>query len=481
MHKSRRLLTLILVLAFVVLVRLAMAWSWEWSLLLFVPVIAFGIRDVVRWRRRDDRRSVVRALMRCLERLRLQAIFHFKGGLVHRHSAEPIRYCPKCGYPMKPGRCPECGVESARERLRRSPPGRIRRHKWKIAAIVIAGTAYWGGGHVYHHVNWEIARSNETLFDLAKIGNGRALAELESRFESGKLSKPEKTRLFDQSLSTNLETISPYPSDAAALMVRLNVESSLPTVPFHYRYYLRYFDILVDGQSVRRAEVQNRSTSEERFRGRWSLRAPPQKPGRHELTVKAIICLSSGGNDPDTIDFFSECKTQVKASNAIEVVDRPFTEFLEAIHDPQTAEFMEASVHVSVHVLPVFDGLRTTGRQTKVIRVQQGGHPLPLIANVEARIAGDATYQKLGSVWLTRPGYKDFDLETLSPILATAEKLDVRLIPNLQEVFCSSMATGTKYYDVEIHKNNLVVSQPDSWSVYRSDIFSNPALTQGNR
>ena len=79
----------------------------------------------------------------------------------------PDGFCPKCGYAMDPGTCPECGLRVYRSDLAAIPPNlqRIRTRRRVIRFGVVLGVLIIGW-YGYRTVNWVKLLPTSTLLYL---------------------------------------------------------------------------------------------------------------------------------------------------------------------------------------------------------------------------------------------------------------------------------------------------------------------------
>lgn len=120
---------------------------------------------------------------------------------------EPAGWCPKCGYRMEPGVCPECGTVVDRP-LRRDP--RVTRRRWYqravlfIACVGVAGLGWWNRdelairfwptGHLIHL--WENAQGEwrDWSTDILSARSSRLAASEFPGIES-------RTRLLEREIA----------------------------------------------------------------------------------------------------------------------------------------------------------------------------------------------------------------------------------------------------------------------------------------
>src|SRR5262245_46401505 len=63
---------------------------------------------------------------------------------------QPTGYCPRCGYQMDAGRCPECGKAVSRPAKRDPRAGRgrlLRAGRRLVTAMLLVLAMYYGGGY----------------------------------------------------------------------------------------------------------------------------------------------------------------------------------------------------------------------------------------------------------------------------------------------------------------------------------------------
>lgn len=433
---NARLTWLLAFLILALLVRFAMEWGPEWSLILLFPLGYLLARDIRRWRRGSVEFSLLRGILRTILRGRFRVSFLFHRGLVHRDPSRPKGYCPKCGYPMNPGICTECGTDVGIMRLRRSAPSKLWQYRGKVITAIAVVTLICVGKYLHDNYAWAQARSNDTLFDLMAVGNDPAIRELENRHRAGKLSKTESAQLFDRSLSTSLQLLSPYPSDAN-LGFMLNIDSSLPTLVMDHGFYIGKHVILCDGEVLQRSEEDKRRRSRNEFMGRWMIFTKAVKPGTHEISVKGEFILSDGVGSAATIDLLAVHQTPFLASGTIEVVEQPSTDFLQQLTDRKTiAEYARNTYIEATYALPTAStGFRYDPNPEKIIRVGRSSNELPMIGRIEIRPTGqpNAAWQLLGRVYITGFNYTDYPISKIES-LRDVSRVDVRFVPEPTQV-----------------------------------------------
>lgn len=101
---------------------------------------------------------------------------------------EPIGYCPRCGYRIDPGQCPECGAVVARPQPRppRSICAKLARAAWLVIGLAVAALGvrfaapwlareYWPTGHLCQLANengrWSNWAVSVLSYRLAKRTN----------------------------------------------------------------------------------------------------------------------------------------------------------------------------------------------------------------------------------------------------------------------------------------------------------------------
>lgn len=452
-----------LILLAVVLVRLAMEWRTEAWLVILLPVAFFGLRDLRRWRQGSRAFSLTRTLLRKLHRSRLALGYMLRGGLVRRERAQPGGYCPRCGYPINPGRCPECGIEATAETIRKSPPGRIRRHRGKIALAVISLAIAWGAHHAYQNVNWTARRSTQSLFGLMSLGNSLAVEELESRFRRGVLNTAEKKKLWDTSLKSRLKVVSPYPAESHSPFL-LIAESSLPGLSMEYEYFLKEFEILVDGELNYRSNDGKIRSSMRRYRGEWFLTSHPIKPGIHDVTIRGDIVISGGDLGSDTVDLLAVHRCRMGAGGTVEIIDRPAIEFLKPLGDSPLRKSIREGLLISTTLAPNWEPGAQFREVISCVQVHMNSFGR-VSGFLEAKPSGtdDSAYRVLRRTSLRANNNFWYPIDNG---LEVEEMIDVRFRPD-PNIAAQYLLFGTEpYFDETIEVKELVVRKPQDYGSF---------------
>lgn len=454
---NSRIAWLVGFLLLAILIRVAMEWHPEWSLILLLPFGYLLARDIRRWRGNSSKYSLVRSVLRLLVRWRLQISFLLQRGLVHRGPSEPKGYCPKCGYPINPGICTECGMLVTKGKLRRSAPSRIWQHRGKVVATVAIIALIYAGKYLHQNYDWTQARSNETLFDLMSIRNDPAIRELEDRHRGGKLNKAESARLFDRSLSSKLVLMPTFPSDAN-LSFMLHVDLSLPTICMEHHFFLGDYRVYCDGEVLYDSVKDSRRRSQRDFMGRWHIIASHVRPGSHEISLKGTVVISNGVDSVQLIDLLAVHHAPIVATGTVEAVSRPSIEFLERITDPKTvAQYArDTYIELTYSIPSRSTGFNYNMTPEKVIRLGRSSTIYPFIGRVEIRRSGepDSAYQFLGRVSTTGFNWTDYPFSRVES-LADADRLDVRFIPEPTRIVQHLPLGISSYCDVALEQTEL--------------------------
>ncbi len=144
--------------------------------------------------------------------------------------AGPTGFCPRCGYPISPGRCSECGSLVSADRILADHGQYARRHIFRRArpAILVALIAICFFT-LKNRVDWITWVPSGLLLHCQGLQRDAATLELLRRLEAGDLTAAQAARLRDQGLEVtiNLPRRLPYPQ---RVLVRLSV-SAVPQLP----------------------------------------------------------------------------------------------------------------------------------------------------------------------------------------------------------------------------------------------------------
>lgn len=301
----------------------------------------------------------------------------------------PAGFCPRCGYPIDPGRCSECGTDVSSEKLARVDP-RITRRKLRRRGI--AALALLAIGIAAVKAPWlEIAPTSLLLF-LQKPRYNAVAKELERREALSLLTAEQDNRCAAQSffVEPRLDVVSPYPAGIRVRTAMLCSDSLM-------RYFgCRFDDVVVriDGvvfDSYPALLIPNLKGSPRTFEASCLL--PPLLPGRHRIEVSGVItktvppwfrsgvtARAAAQADPPQREF--------TASTDVLIVDKPLEEivplsFKANPHTPGAAPF-------TVVVGRVKDGLNSVRLQ-----ICTGELSVAIAARTEYRLKGEAGWRDL--------------------------------------------------------------------------------------
>ncbi len=451
-------------LLFALLVRAAMYWSVHFAWLLLYPLIVF-----VHGRRRRTRgKSSLSPLAGppAVALVWLRVFLRYRLGIGRQRRidvSQPRGFCPKCGYPMNPGRCPECGTEVAPEKLPRRKVREYYEHKGKIAAIVLVPLLFFGAHHAYYHLDWCSRLSGIWLLRLQARGVAQADAELKRRYRAGALSQEWKQQLFDQATRASVEGKARYPA-GVDYFAHVYVHSALADLLPNCRFYLRHHTILVDGRELTEHAETRDVASDDPKRGHWIVGSHAFEPGEHEFAVRGVVTISSADR-LDMIDTLAIHTGPFTASTRVMIEDRPPGEFVNPIDDAKSGRKLDNYLTLSGgYPLDDFNSPANTRERfpwmylrSVAIRYKSGG-PAPLAGYMFVRPSDESEFEKFGHIFM-QPGKTRYWALPQTDRFTNVQSVDVRIEPDPILALQSTSPADNRYYAAVIERRGVAVKQ----------------------
>ncbi len=470
MRREFLLYQLVAWLLFALLVRLAMSWSVHFAWLLLYPIIVFLHGRRRKARGKSSLSPLAAPFAIGLVWVRVQLRDRFGVGRLRRPDAsQPKGFCPRCGYPMNPGRCPECGADVAAEKLPRRRVREYYEHKGKIAAIVLIPLCFLGARYAYYNLDWCGLLGEKWLLRLQARGVAPADAELKRRYRAGTLGQEWKTKLFDRGMRASVAGKPRYPS-GVQYFVHVYVDSSLAELLPNCRFYLRHHTILIDGRELSEHAETRDVASDEARRGHWIVGSDAFEPGEHEFGVRGVVTISSADR-LDMIDTLAVHTGPFNASTRVLVEDRPVEEFVNPIDEARSGRKLDNYLFLTGgYPLDDFNSPANTPERfpwmylrSLAISYTSGG-AAPIAGNIFIRPSDEGDFEKIGYIFL-KPGSRTrYWALPQSERYGDARRIDVRIEPDPILALQSTSPSDNRYFGAVIERRGVEVKQD----------FSNP-------
>lgn len=424
MQSAFRIWLLLCFLAFAVAVRVAYAVDERALWLLALPLVPALDIAVHALRRASGPSLFTRIMLRAFFRFRRLAWRLFRIRLAHRRRGrQPDGYCPKCGYPIDPGRCPECGSDVAKENLAAQPPmsqaGMVRLG----VAVAIAAAILIGGYFTYNWVDWPSRLPLSMLLRLHDWNEPRSTGELMSRVNSGKLSQIEERAICRATLTMTLQTRGPYPRDGRP-GAWLLAKSDLPALYAQMWIYVTDMEMLVDGK--KQDEKIRDTATVVNTEHLWYL-ANTLPAGRRTMTIRGNMAVARPFlKNPAASAILS---APFEAVTTIEVEDRDASAVFTAATGPDVEKDIEDNVAIQFTRTVVPGALGFGSTVSCLVVSNQSSRGLPISGRVLARRAGKGEYQFVSNIF-TNPGGRDLIPLDKVKDLRRARLVDVRIEPD---------------------------------------------------
>ena len=259
----------------------------------------------------------------------------------------PLGFCPRCGYPIDPGRCPECGTVVTADGLALDPPRLARRRKMRrIGALALSAIALGAGYAVYRSVDWVKAAPTWILLRSADR-SARVDDELFSRYLRTELSAEQSQRMFARLQGQPMLELPARVPAGMTCRGWLRPGMRMPQAMIAAGWVIRQRDVrlLVDGQLM----------LEERTWGAFSgsgvgigIDIPPLSAGPHTLTMSVCHDLTRGYGraygDETVPAVYTWPPVVVTGSCAAE--DRPPEEFVTPRYDAELASTIASGLQI---------------------------------------------------------------------------------------------------------------------------------------
>lgn len=257
---------------------------------------------------------------------------------------QPAGYCPTCGYPLDPGKCPECGRFVRHYELARVPPQVVRRRRvrWALTLIVCTAVLY-GGYRFYRDVNWLPWLPDRVLLWFAYSDWNRADREILRRLALGALQTADVDALFAGAYKVEAVHAPRVPANTAMpLIVRLTPRGPLKPA----------FTIPATGPNRdewKLAGVGWTATPPADYRFLFNcgcpevwFTIPPLPPGQHTLKLDGDFWHNAPQVAGMPVPFHWPVHSQV----SVTVEDRPLTDFVAPRWSEELAQALAAKIRL---------------------------------------------------------------------------------------------------------------------------------------
>ena len=207
---------------------------------------------------------------------------------------QPTGYCPKCGYPLDPGRCPECGATVAPDQILSEPLHVHRRRRFRrrvLVALVAVVATVIGGRFLYRAVNWVSLAPTSVLFVFQGDGKHPATIELFRRYDNGELDAQQVKRMFDGAVGTPRLALRPSAPEDVAFRDTFYPDLRIPggTMAHNWVTFAHKLALTIDGDLVADGRA---------WRISWAggsvvieVRIPPLPAGQHHVALECALSL----------------------------------------------------------------------------------------------------------------------------------------------------------------------------------------------
>jgi hypothetical protein len=333
---------------------------------------------------------------------------------------EPVGYCPKCGYPVDPGDCPECGTEVTRWNIKSMPPRVLLRRRLRFIVIcLICISAPYGMYRAWNDLPWLQWLPDSALLWVESWDWTRATQEMLRRCAAGSFSDAELDRIYADAVQFSVEYAETVPAGTPVyvnlrgdLRGLLNAQAGGPGLAsICVGFPTDLLQVDVDGQVVpTRTDSSGLVCGFDAVTKRAEL--PPLAAGDRTIDVHAGFWAglpTVARRAPQHTWDFDEQLT-------VHVVDRPLDEFVEPLWDDE----LQRAALQELKLLCAHSG---------DLQIWCGGFPAPLVCDIYVRCDDAAEYELALELRGGTGGFSglwgDFDI----PTGAQPKTVDVQLHP----------------------------------------------------
>ena len=337
---------------------------------------------------------------------------------------KPAGYCPRCGYALDPGKCPECGTVVMAEQLASRPPRiSLRPYVRLVLLLGFIGLSCYCCYRYYRDGDWLPRASNDVLLKYARSNWEPADREIRKRCAAGRFSLAELDKLFRQVVTVSADYLPRVPANTATRVTILVTPAGFlgsGLVGPSARSRDEAWRIEGEGWEVRGPELLGGGF------GTRTFAIPPLPPGQHEITVIGVLWDRESPIEGMSPDF----SLPVKLPLTITAVDCPLKEIVADRWSESLAAGIERAVSARAYASAVD---RYPGLWLHVER-----SPIFVACEVFIRGPGHADYRPLmagpSPHRLSWTGDLKWSLFALLPEeIDTSRPIDVQLRPCPQE------------------------------------------------